>query len=92
MKHYNKDALRGYAVTDKEWQAEFAELNVHIPDNLLNTEKGPEWLMSHYRDTNKIGYVKEGMSEKEANNRADNNHKVAMKGYKDLLKSSLKKK
>lgn len=88
MKHYNKDALRGYSVTDKEWQAEFAELNVHIPDNLLNTKEGPKWLMSHYRDTNKLGYVAEGMSEKDANIRANENHKAAVKGYDDLLKKS----
>jgi len=89
-KSYNKDALRGYDVDDKEWQAELAEIGIKLPENLLYSRKGPEWVMSHLRDTNTAGYIKAGDSEKLAKMKATENYVAAKRSYDDLLKMSSK--
>ena len=85
-KSYNKNALRGYDYDDKDWQRDMAEVNVHIPDGLLYTKEGPEFVMKHYRKTNEQGYLKEGMDPSEASITANRDYNAAMKGYHDLLK------
>jgi hypothetical protein len=90
-KSYNKSALRGYAYDDKEFQIDMEELGVSIPNNLLYTPKGPEFVMNHYRDTNEQGYLRQGMEPAEAKITANKVYSAAMTGYKDLLKLSKKK-
>jgi len=85
-KSYNKNALRGYGYDDKEWQADMEEVGVFIPDDLLYTKEGPEFAMKHFRKTNEEGYLKEGMSPKQAMKNANDNYAAAMDGYKRLLK------
>jgi len=85
QKSYNKSALRGYDYDDKEWQADMAEIEVFIPDSLLYTKEGPEFVMKHYRKTNEEGYLKTGMAPSEASITANRDYATARKGYTDLL-------
>ena len=88
---YNKSALRGYDYDDKEFQADMEKVGVFIPDNLLYTPKGPEFVINHFRGTNEEGYLQQGMEPKEARSTASKAHAAAMTGYKELLAMSNKK-
>ena len=92
MRSYNKSALRGYAYSDKEFQEDMEKVGVFIPEELLFTPKGPEYVIKHFRDSNELGYINEGMSAEDAKKSATEVYNTAMKGYKDLLSMSNKKK
>ena len=87
-KSYNKDALRGAEVDDKDWQADVYEATgIMIPDEYLYTPKGPRFFMKEARKKN-INDLQErfGMTEKEAMMKAEPMYKTAMQGYDKLLK------
>ena len=90
QKRYNKDALRGYDMDDKEWQKDLADIGIDLPNNLLYTKAGPEWVMSEIRKTSEEEYMKRGLSPKLAKKKSSENYNTAKENYNSLLKMSSK--
>jgi len=87
MKSYNKDALRGLPVDDKDWQADMAKVGIIIPDDMLYSPKGPKYAMEQIRERNVQDQINGlGISEKEARRKVEPLYKAAMQGYEDLNK------
>ena len=86
-KSYNKDALRGMPVDDKEWQADMAKVGIVIPDDMLYTPDGPRYALRQIRERNIQTQMQElGIDEKEARKQAEPLFKAAVQGYDKLLK------
>jgi len=90
QKSYNKDALRGYDMDDKEWQKDLADIGLNLPNNLLYTREGPEWVMSEIRKNSEQEYLKSGLSPKLAKSKSAKNYNAAKNNYNELLKMSSK--
>ena len=87
QKSYNKDALRGMNVDDKEWQADVHKgTGIMVPDDMLYKPDGPRFLMKEIRKRNVEDMMNNlGLPEKEAKMKAEPMYKAAMKGYDKLL-------
>ena len=90
QKSYNKDALRGYDMDDKEWQEDLADIGINLPDNLLYSREGPEWVMRQILASNEAGYIEQGLDPKKAKHKAMANYNEAKGNYNQLLKESSK--
>lgn len=86
-KSYNKDALRGLPVDDKQWQADMMEAGIVVPDDLLYSPDGPRYAMKQIREINvKEQMDKLGLPEKEARKKVEPLYKAAITGYDALMK------
>lgn len=87
-KSYNKDALRGMPMDDKQWQEDMREVGVDIPDDLLYKPAGPRYAMKVIRDMNEQALMeREGLTKPEARKKAMPMYKAATEQYEKLLKA-----
>jgi rhamnose utilization protein RhaD (predicted bifunctional aldolase and dehydrogenase) len=87
MKSYNKDALRGKDIDDKEWQLRMAESGISIPDELLYTKEGPRYVIKEIRKMNEVELTKQLVGNVSlAKSRAKEMHDAALSHYEELLK------
>jgi len=87
MKSYNKDALRGLPVDDKDWQADMAKVGITIPDDLLYSPEGPRHAMQVIRERNVQDQMTAlGLDEGEARKKVEPMYKAAVQEYDKLNK------
>ena len=87
-KSYNKEALRGGNVDDKEWQADMFKLGVQVPDDLLYTPDGPRFALAEIKKMNRDHYLSEGLTESVAEKSATGMYNRGLKDYENLLKKT----
>ncbi len=87
MKSYNKDALRGLPVDDKEWQKDMAKVGIVIPDDMLYSPRGPRHAMQLIRERNVQDQMNAlNIDETEARKQVEPLYKAAVQGYDKLNK------